>query len=217
MIFKRILELLFPSKCVLCRQILAKDELDLCRYCRANAPRFHPGRGKIRFVKDYTAVWFYEDDVRGSLIRYKFNRARHYSAAYGRMVASADEKAWVQTAILPQYAGQTDGGVTLPLIFLFVYDANMAKPENYAFLYGQILSFGDLEEYKVLEDQHYAIYDATRLIYTDVDTYLDDFLTRRTDVYCDDQIRQRVHNIYDFYQDRENIKAMYGYLRFPEP
>lgn len=140
-----------------------------------------------------------------------------YTDAYGRMVASADEKAWVQTAILPQYAGQTDGGVTLPLIFLFVYDANMAKPENYAFLYGQILSFGDLEEYKVLEDQHYAIYDATRLIYTDVDTYLDDFLTRRTDVYCDDQIRQRVHNIYDFYQDRENIKAMYGYLRFPEP
>ena len=140
-----------------------------------------------------------------------------YVDAYGRMVASADEKAWVQTATLPQYPGQTDGGVTLPLIFLFVYDADQAKPENYAFLYGQLLSFRELEDYKVLEDEHYAIYDATSLIYTDLDTYLDHFLTTRTDVYCDEEIRRRIHNIYDFYQDPQNIRAMYGYLEFPEP
>lgn len=139
-----------------------------------------------------------------------------YTDAYGRMVASADEKAWVQTAILPQYQGQTDGGVTIPLIFLFVYDAERAQPENYAFIYGQLHSFEELEEYKVLEDEHYAIYDATDLIYTDVDAYIDYFLTTRTDVYCDDQIRQRVRNIYDFYQDKENIRQMYGYLEFPE-
>lgn len=140
-----------------------------------------------------------------------------YTDAYGRMVASADEKAWIQTAVLPQYQGQTDGGVTLPLIFLFVYDAEMAKPENYAFLYGQIHSFADLAEYKVLEDEHYAIYDGTHLIYSDVDGYLDDFLAAHPDVYCDDGIRQRVHNIYECYQNKENIQAMYGYLEFPEP
>lgn len=140
-----------------------------------------------------------------------------YTDAYGRMVAGADEKAWAQTAILPQRKGDTDGGVTIPLIFLFVYDSDMAKPENYAFIYGQLHSFAELEAYKVLEDEHYAIYDATDLIYTDLDAYLDYFLTTRTDVYCDEQIRQRVHNIYDFYQDREHIQAMYGYLQFPEP
>jgi len=92
MIFKRLLELLFPSKCVLCRKILSKDELDLCRDCRTNGPRFHPGRGKIRFVQDYAAVWFYEDQVRSSLLRYKFHRARHYASAYGRMVAMVVQK-----------------------------------------------------------------------------------------------------------------------------
>lgn len=139
-----------------------------------------------------------------------------YTDGYGRMVASADEKAWAQTAMLPQYPGQTDGGVSLPLIFLFVYDARQALPENHAFIYGQLHSFEELEPYKVLEDEHYAVYDATDLIYTDLNAYLDHFLAARSDVYCDEQVRQRVHNIYDFYQNRENIQAMYGYLTFPE-
>lgn len=134
-----------------------------------------------------------------------------YTDGYGRMVASADEKAWAQVAVLPQHQGQTDGGVTLPLIFLFVYDANMALPDNFAFIYGQLHSFSELEQHLVLKDEHYAIYDATDLIYTDVDAYLDYFLTTREDIYCDDQIRQRVHNIYDFYQDRERIAALISY------
>ena len=92
MIVKWLLELLFPQKCVLCREILAKEELDLCRKCRTDAPRFHRSGNRIRFVKDHTAVWFYEDTVRASLHRYKFHRARHYAAAYGRAVAMAVEK-----------------------------------------------------------------------------------------------------------------------------
>ena len=63
----------------------------------------------------------------------------------------------------------------------------------------------------------YAIYDATELIYTDVDIWLEDFLKTHPDVYCDEQIRRRVRNVYDFYQNRENIRSMYGYLEFPEP
>lgn len=140
-----------------------------------------------------------------------------YTDAYGRMVATVDEKAWAQTVMLPQYAGQTDGGTALPLIFLFVYDTAQALPENYAFLYGGLHSFEELEEYKVLQDGHYAIYDATELIYTDVDIWLEDFLRTHPEVYCDEQIRRRVHNVYDFYQDRANIRAMYDYLEFPEP
>ena len=137
-----------------------------------------------------------------------------YTDGYGRMVASQDEKAWSQVAMLPQRKGETDGGVAMPLIFLFVYDAEMAKEEHSAFLYVQLLSFAEMEQYKVLQDEHYAVYDATNLIYTDVDAYLDYFLTTRTDIYCDDQIRQRVHNIYDFYQNKENIREMYGYFEF---
>lgn len=84
---QRIWELLFPPKCILCRGILSREELDLCRGCREDTPRFVKRRDKLRFVADFTAVWYYEDKVRRSLLRYKFRNARHYSQGYGRMLA----------------------------------------------------------------------------------------------------------------------------------
>lgn len=87
MIWQRLMAVLFPPKCVLCRSILGKDETDLCHDCRTNAPEFVKRRDKLRFVQDFTAVWYYEDKVRRSLIRYKFRNARSYSGCYGRMVA----------------------------------------------------------------------------------------------------------------------------------
>lgn len=86
-LFQGLWELLFPPKCVLCRGILEREELDLCRKCRQDTPRYLHRRERIRFVKDYTAVWYYEDMVRESLLRYKFHNARSYCAAYGRMTA----------------------------------------------------------------------------------------------------------------------------------
>lgn len=86
---QRLLELIFPPKCILCRRILAKEELDLCRRCRTDAPEFSGHRKKLRYVSDYTAAWFYEDQVRESIIRYKFRNVRSYADGYGRMTAMA--------------------------------------------------------------------------------------------------------------------------------
>ena len=83
----RVLEWLFPPKCILCRDILAKEETDLCRRCRTDQPEYHYGKKKVPHVGDLTAVWRYEGQVRKSLHRYKFGSARHYAAAYGRLLA----------------------------------------------------------------------------------------------------------------------------------
>lgn len=133
-----------------------------------------------------------------------------FSDGYGRMVASREEKAWVHCAMLPRNQGDSSV-VAMPLIFWFVYDAEAALPENYAFLYGQLYSFAQLEDKKVYEDGHYVIYDATSLIYTDLDAYLDYFLTTRSDVYCDEAVRQRVWNIYGFFGDTETVADMIYY------
>lgn len=85
--FRNIWELLFPPKCVLCRRILEKEELDLCHVCRRDAPGYDGQRDKLRFVRQSTAVWYYEGVVRSSLLRYKFNNARSYCRCYGRMMA----------------------------------------------------------------------------------------------------------------------------------
>lgn len=87
MIFETIANLLFPPKCVLCGEILEKDETDLCHTCRVEAPVFPQSRTKLSFLDSWTAVWYYEENVRRSILRYKFRRARHYAPAYGRMLA----------------------------------------------------------------------------------------------------------------------------------
>lgn len=84
---KRILEWLFPRKCILCREILPKDETDLCHACRVDQPEYRYGKKKVTHVSDLTAVWMYEGLARESLLRYKFGRARHYAQAYGRLLA----------------------------------------------------------------------------------------------------------------------------------
>ena len=83
----RIDALLFPPKCVLCGRILDSNELDLCRACRENAPECTTKGIKLPFVDSWMALWHYEDQVRRSILRYKFYRKRHYALSYGRLLA----------------------------------------------------------------------------------------------------------------------------------
>ncbi len=85
--FHRILQWLFPPKCILCGKLLKKDETDLCRNCRIEAPSFSKGNLNVQFLDSHVAVWYYEEYVRRSLLRYKFYGARHYADAYGRLLA----------------------------------------------------------------------------------------------------------------------------------
>ena len=87
MILQWLKELLFPSKCILCRSILEKGQQDLCPKCRAEAPEYPGGKGKLQFLDSYAAIWYYEDTVRRSLLRYKFYGARHYAHSFGRLLA----------------------------------------------------------------------------------------------------------------------------------
>jgi ComF family protein len=83
----RIDALLFPPKCVLCSRILDRNELDLCRNCRGNAPECSAKGTKLPFVDSWLALWHYEGTVRRSLLRYKFYGKRHYARSYGRLLA----------------------------------------------------------------------------------------------------------------------------------
>lgn len=86
-ILKRILNLLFPPKCILCKNLLKAEEMDLCHSCRESAPEFTGSKFKLSFLAGWTAVWYYKDTVRSSLLRYKFYNHRSYAKAYGRLLA----------------------------------------------------------------------------------------------------------------------------------
>ena len=82
-----ILNIVYPPKCILCRKMLESQELDLCQNCRLTAPEYQKSKRKLQFLDSFDAVWYYEKNVRTSLLRYKFHGARNYASGYGRLLA----------------------------------------------------------------------------------------------------------------------------------
>jgi len=82
-----MLRLLFPPKCVLCKTILSGSETDLCHNCRKEAPKFSRAKSNIPFIAHWTALWYYKNDVRKSVQRFKFSNRRNYASAYARLLA----------------------------------------------------------------------------------------------------------------------------------
>ena len=78
---------LFPAKCTFCRGLLTDDETDLCHHCRSHAPEISYIKSKVQFVAQWTAIWYYKDDIRKSIHRFKFGNARRYAPVYARHLA----------------------------------------------------------------------------------------------------------------------------------
>ena len=141
----------------------------------------------------------------------------HSLDAFNRMVGAAfsgtgsDQSLQIMAA-LPEYQGQTDGGQCIPVVYLFVYERAALTAENpYAFIYGNIIPFSRMVQDKVYEDDRYVIYDMTDLFYTDLDAYLDDFVSvmkGKVSLYFDEQIRRRVHNVYDYFRDAQTLSGL---------
>lgn len=87
MLKDRILDIFFPAKCLLCQRVLSRDETDLCHNCRKDTEEYPKPKHKISFVAGWTAMWYYNGNVRHSLLLYKFYNRRSYGAVYGRLLA----------------------------------------------------------------------------------------------------------------------------------
>lgn len=80
-------QLIYPRKCIFCRRILKKQETDLCCQCRTQVEEAPILQKKLPNLDRWASVWYYEDDVRQSILRFKFSHARFYAPAYGRFLA----------------------------------------------------------------------------------------------------------------------------------
>ena len=87
--------ILFPRRCMLCRRFLVKQEASMCHHCRTSAPEYPfgarkpdpAGKNDRHFLDSFTAVWYYEEDVRRSILRYKFRKAVHLAPKFGALLA----------------------------------------------------------------------------------------------------------------------------------
>ena len=120
-----------------------------------------------------------------------------------KMLATETETALTISALLPSVKYTDAGtGTYLPLFYIFVYDKTEIDIEkDYAFIYGQVIDFSDLEKYKVYESEQYICYEASALIYTDLTEYIHRFVSLNSDVRHDEQAIKRVENIYNYYKE----------------
>lgn len=137
----------------------------------------------------------------------------HTLDGYGIPVGSAEgESALVLSAYVPQHKGEVDGGAEVPLLYFFTYSVDdIQSPEDYAFIHGQIITFEQLEQYKVYEDDQYVCYEVTDLFYTNLRQHVESIISQRSDIYFDEQVWERVENIYTYYKDRDVLASRFYY------
>ena len=129
----------------------------------------------------------------------------HTADAFRRPLAGEGEYALVLSAGIPQ-ASYRDTVRDLPLFYMFTYEKAAIAEDAYAFICGELVSFADLKEYRVYEDEEFVCYELGALVYGGLDAYVQDFLAENTDLRYDAQIRDRIDNIYAYYQENlENL------------
>lgn len=88
-IVSRLLDLLYPPKCVFCGGLLREGETDWCGRCQKNLPWVEetaPEKACAPATRCAAPLW-YRDEVRESFHRYKFEGRDFYAPVYGRLMA----------------------------------------------------------------------------------------------------------------------------------
>lgn len=141
---------------------------------------------------------------------YDWLGANNYSAfdGYNKLMGRDDTEYYTQPGVqLPTILDDgrpSGGGWTLPLFYLYKYAlADIRSPQDYAFIRGNLLTFEEMEPYKVYDDGEYVIYEMHHLFYTDLKTYVEDMLLQRDDVYLNEQLWERIENFYNHWRDQE--------------
>ena len=85
----RLLDLLYPPKCVFCGGLLREGETDWCGKCQKTLPWVEetaPEKACAPATRCAAPLW-YRDEVRESFHRYKFEGRDFYAPVYGRLMA----------------------------------------------------------------------------------------------------------------------------------
>ena len=69
------------------RELLSKGQRDLCEECLIFGPDYPNRKKHTQFLDSFAAVWYYEENVRVALLRFKFYRRRDLAPAFGRILA----------------------------------------------------------------------------------------------------------------------------------
>lgn len=131
--------------------------------------------------------------------------------AFGKFVGSGEYESFqVLDVFLPAYKGSEDQAWALPLVYLATYEKSaIVTGEECAFIHGQIVSFNELAQYQVYEDEYFICYNVTHLFYTDLRDYVENVVAMNEagngKYYFDEQVYTRIENVYNYYAENLSI------------
>ena len=93
MLLDGLLDLLFPKRCAFCRR-LTQNGARVCPKCLSTLPYTGPAAKQQLSRLDCYSPLYYTNEVRSSLLRYKFGGLNAYAKAYGEFLSKCiDENA----------------------------------------------------------------------------------------------------------------------------
>lgn len=133
-------------------------------------------------------------------------QAQHFTLhdAFGKFVAAGAHEAFQMLGVyLPAYEGSDDESWILPLVYLATYaKSDVVTGEEVAFIHGQLVSFSDLADCLVYEDQEYLCYNVTSLFYTDLQDYVENVVGMDPDYYYyEATFFTRIENFYNYFME----------------
>ena len=138
--------------------------------------------------------------------------------AYNKLMGRDDTENFTPIAVsVPCLGddGEFSGGWYIPIFFPYKYAvADIQSPQDYAFVRGNLLTFEQMEPYKIYEDEQYVIYEMHEFFYTDLRTYVEDMLLQRDDVYFNDEIWRRIENFYNYFNGNPELGERFQYQPF---
>ena len=133
--------------------------------------------------------------------------------AYNKLLGIDDTEYYYQIGVqipCPSDSGQDNGGWIMPIFYLYQYaSADIENPQDYAFIRGNLLTFEELEPYKVYDDGEYVVYEMHHLFYSDLKTYVNDMMLQRDDMYMDEHIWKRIETIYEHWSNKTNMNSYF--------
>ena len=82
-----LLDVFFPTKCILCRKPISPGRPRICPVCQAIMPTAAGLSLKGDFFSQCVSALHYEGNVKKAIRRYKFHGAQAYASAFGELVA----------------------------------------------------------------------------------------------------------------------------------
>ena len=109
--------------------------------------------------------------------------------------------------------GTFNGQWGIDLFFPYCYaKSDIQSLQDYAFVRGHLLTFEEMEQYKVYEDEKNVVYEMHEFFYTDLHTYVQDMLLQRDDIYFTEDTWKRIENFYNHFSNKEELTKRFKYL-----